>query len=550
MCLTRKFNQIVLLVLACNCFKLYVNAQDSISIIDTIPTIELSALKIQSKSHQSPYGVYTKSLIDQVDPVFATDIFHQIPGLFILNQFNHAQDLRISIRGFGSRAAFGIRGVKLLLDGVPLTTADGQGQIDHLDLSSIQNISLSSGPASFIYGNASGGVLSFSSQKYIAKNHLSLSSSIGSFNTRNLVLNAAINKNKTSIFVDLNRTKQLGFRHHSAYEANTYSFRILKQLKKLGELHFSSSFYHSPQGQDPGGVNIDQRIENPKSARDRNIIFNAGEEIKQFNTSLSYQQSIGNDFQIKSQIFYSNRIFNGRLPFSNGGVIDLNRNFLGHGTSISYSKDIKNNGFNKFTIGYDLANQKDDRKRFQNLESMVGDLTLSQLESFQNAAIYAFNHLQFEKIFIHTGVRYDQNNINIDDAFLSDNDDSGALKLQSVNPGIGINYALGKNLFIRTNFRTSFETPTLNELSNNPNGSGGFNQELASQNSRNLELGFSYFNDLRHNSTQELSHNFQLNLYRSKTFNDIINYELEDFPGRTFYRNAGASLPKRLGVGL
>jgi len=521
-------------------------AQDTVSIIDTIPSIELSALRIESNVFQSPYGIYEKSLSDPVPNIVASEIFNQIPGLFILNQFNHAQDLRISIRGFGSRAAFGIRGVKLLLDGIPLTTADGQGQIDNLDLNSIQKISLSAGPASFMFGNASGGVLSFSSQKYIEKNTLSLSSTFGSFNSRSYLLNAAFKKNKNSFFLDVNRSKQLGYREHSSYTSNNYSFRIHRQLKNFGKIHFSSSYYNSPEGQDPGGVNLDQRTEQASTARDRNVLFNAGEEINQFNTSLSYAQPLGKSFRINSQVFYSNRIFKGRLPFTNGGVIDLNRNFMGHSTHIKYFKNFSNGAFNNFTIGYDLANQKDDRQRFLNEESVVGDVTLNQLESFQTVALSAFNQFTLDRLLIHLGIRYDQNYISVEDAFLTDDDDSGRIDLSAFNPGIGINYKVGKNLFLRSNLRTSFETPTLNELSNNPTGNGGFNQDLNAQKSRNLELGISYFNDLRPNSAQELSHAIQCNFYRTRTTNDIINYELEDFPGRSFYRNAGSSIRQGL----
>ena len=87
-----------------------------------------------------------------------------VPGLFMQNRYNFAQDLRVSIRGFGARSAFGIRGIKILVDGIPLTVADGQGQVDTIDLGATKQVEVIRGPSSALYGNAAGGVISVTSE--------------------------------------------------------------------------------------------------------------------------------------------------------------------------------------------------------------------------------------------------------------------------------------------------------------------------------------------------------------------------------------------------
>lgn len=84
---------------------------------------------------------------------------NRVPGIFALNRQNYAQDLQISSRGFGANSTFGTRGIRLIVDNIPGTVADGQGQISHIDLPSTDRIEVMRGPFSVLYGNSSGGVI-------------------------------------------------------------------------------------------------------------------------------------------------------------------------------------------------------------------------------------------------------------------------------------------------------------------------------------------------------------------------------------------------------
>jgi len=180
-----------------------------------------------------------------------------------------------------------------------------------------------------------------------------------------------------------------------------------------------------------------------------------------------------------------------------------------------------------------LASQKDDRSRFKNLNGQQGDDTLDQIESFRSIGVYALNHLSVGKFLIRMGIRFDHNNLKAEDLFLSNGDQSGNINLKALNPSLGISYQLQKQQYIYTNFSTSFETPVLSELSANPNNEGGFNTSLKAQKAINYELGYKLKTK---NSRLEIA------LFRIETSNDIVPYELEDFPGRIFYKNAGKTL--------
>src|SRR5688500_6187144 len=88
-----------------------------------------------------------------------TQSLGRVPGVVVQNRQNYAQDLQISTRGFGARATFGVRGIRLIADGIPATMPDGQGQASTFALGSAERIEVLRGPFSALYGNAAGGVI-------------------------------------------------------------------------------------------------------------------------------------------------------------------------------------------------------------------------------------------------------------------------------------------------------------------------------------------------------------------------------------------------------
>jgi len=213
-----------------------------------------------------------------------------LPGVFAINPLNFSQDLRISMRGFGSRAAFGVRGIKILLDGIPATTPDGQSQLDHFDPSQLTAVELLSGAGSSLYGNASGGVLDFRTRRHQTST-FGGGISLGSHGLTKLNLLGAKVTEHTTWQGNISYMGFGGYRDHSAAQTVNASGALFKNIKD-GLLALRINLTHSPKAQDPGGINLDQVGEDRRSARDRNVLFNGGEEITRGSISTSLEKQI------------------------------------------------------------------------------------------------------------------------------------------------------------------------------------------------------------------------------------------------------------------
>lgn len=520
------------------------SSQTDTLLTDTVDELLISATRIPSNLNTSPASVTLikdDELIKIKQQLSLQEYTRSVPGLFTLNANNLAQDLRISIRGFGSRAAFGIRGIKLIVDGVPETTPDGQGQLDNLDLGIISSIEVLRGPSSALYGNASGGVINISTIDQIKESYTQAGVSFGSYGMQQYQLSKGISSNSTTALLHGSYTRSNGYRVQSGFQNFNFNAKLAHQLSESSSLKIGFSFSDSPQADDPGGINLESVMADRRQARDRNLSFKTGEEIRQIKASVQYSKSLGESKQLSSYAFYATRDFFGKLPFGFGGVIDLSRGYGGHGTSITIEK-VSTKSVNKLQFGYDLALQRDNRQRFFNNEGVQGDLTFDQKESFSNFGMYAVDHYQYDNLFINAGLRFDVNRLSATDKFLANGDNSGSINLSSVNPSLGVSYQVGAANYIFANISTSFETPTLSELSNNPDGMEGLNPDLKAQRSRNLELGLK--GSLNRGMDNEIS--YEIAVFDIGTKNDLVPYELEAFPDRDFFRNAGES--SRFGV--
>ena len=511
---------------------------------DTVDELLITASRISTSVDKLPAASFTYEAAAQqqiMQQNSLQEFVRKTPGLFTLNANNYAQDLRISLRGFGSRASFGIRGIKLLVDGVPETTPDGQGQLDNLNLAIIEKIEVLNGPSSALYGNASGGIINITTTEKIDRNFTSLGFNFGSFGARQFQITQGLDGSKTDAIFHGTYATADGFRVQSGYQNLNLSAKVIHELSDKSRLRFNLTYLHSPQADDPGGINLESVEADRTQARDNNLLFKTGEEIDQFKSSLQFESSLNKNTDLTSYAFFSTRNFFGKLPFGFGGIIDLSRKYGGHGSALTFVSQT-DSGVNKLQVGYDLAIQNDARLRFFNNEGEQGDLTFDQGESFFNAGLFVVDHYQLDRWYINAGLRWDINRLSATDMFLTNGDDSGSINLNAVNPSLGISYQLGRSNYIYANFSTSFETPTLNELSNNPEGNEGFNPDLQAQRSRNLELGVK--GSMMNQNGRALQ--YSLAAFNIKTSNDLVPFELEAFPDRDFFRNAGET--QRLGL--
>ena len=465
----------------------------------------------------------------QIKPVNFQDAIDFSAGLWITNSENQAQDNRMAIRGFGARSAFGIRGLKIILDGVPLTTPDGQSQVDNIPFQLIENVEIMKSLSSTRYGNASGGVVIINTFSNLADKYI-VEAGYGSYGYKNIKGTYSTNSEKSSTILNISQAESDGYRDHSSYLNKSLFFKHLRKFQNMN-LKFNLLYFDSPYAFDPGGLNIESVEENRLQARDRNVLYNSQESIKQIQTGvvLDWDTKLG---EVNSNVYYSNRDFVGLLPFTNGGYVELNRDFSGVEISI---KD-KSQNF-EWMVGTSIQDQKDDRKRFENNEGEKGAITLDQIESFRSYGAFALASYNKENYSIQSGVRFDLHEISLDDNVGIDQQYVEYSKsLKAFSPNVGFIYNLNKKYEVYINYGKSYETPSLSELSANPNGVG-FNGDLNPMNSRGFDLGF-------RNKSQNLS--YSITAFYINTKDEIVRYELDGFEGMNFYRNLGTS--KRIGT--
>jgi len=459
------------------------------------------------------------------------EYINRIPGVFTLNANNFAQDLRISIRGFGARSAFGIRGIKLIVDGIPETTPDGQGQLDNLNLGIIERVEVIRGPSASLYGNASGGVIKINSISNFENNFVNLKSTYGSYGMQNYQGSFGLKRLNSEALVHLNKISSDGYRDRSGIEQTNFLSRLRLNTKGIGVFSGSLSYTDSPYAGDPGGLTDQERNNNRSQARGRNIDYDTYESINHFKSSLQWELKNSEKISWNASTFYSKRNFYGKLPFEFGGIVDLDRDFWGGNFNFKLSS-INEKVSNTLLLGLDLGFQKDRRKRFKNIKGVQGEITLNQIESFENRSFYLIDHLKYKKALITVGLRWDNNTLATDKTDYS-------IELYKLNPSIGINMSVSKNKNIWVSFSSSFETPTLSELSSNPYGDSGLNPQLIAQKALNFEFGY---------RSKMKNKYFEMVAFYIPTDDEITPYEIEQFPGRTFYRNAGKTSRKGIEI--
>jgi iron complex outermembrane receptor protein len=494
----------------------------------TLKEVALEAPKLKTSRFKMPSSISSLNLIPLQgfqQQLSLQEYLRAVPGLFSLNSNNYAQDLRLSIRGFGSRAAFGIRGVKLIVDGIPETTPDGQGQVDNLPLGILRQLEVLRGPSASLYGNAAGGVVYLNTLDSLQGETIIFRATMGSYAYQNYQLTTQIGGKKTTALVHLNRTTTDGFRKFSRLEQNIFNAKIKHELSSRSRVNFQMNYTNSPKAEDPGGLKLEETEVDFMQARGRNVEYNTFEKIDQFKIGFRWEQQWGSHWDLDSYAFYSFRDFYGKLPFENGGIIDLFRNYYGLGTRLTY-KETQEQFTHRWQLGIENSSQRDQRERFLNLKGNQGDSVFSQEERFGNFGVSLLDELQWEKVLIRTGLRYDYQTLGV-------NTDTDNQEYTVLNPSIGLSYAIAKNQRVFVNFSTSFETPTLSELSANPSGEEGLNLDLNPSKAINYELGWKCQTALAY---------FEATSFYIQSSNEILPYELEDFPGRSFYRNVGATI--------
>jgi len=491
--------------------------------------ITVSATRIEKPLYKIPaaIGVVDKNDIGLGKQMIGLDeSLVKIPGLFMQNRYNFAQSLKISIRGFGARANFGTRGIKLYQDGIPLTTVDGQGGIEDIDLNSINRIEVMRGPVSSLYGSSSGGVIHFfTGDEDDVEPYVEGNISMGEYQSKIGNIKTGGQIGKLSYFLNLSHLDVTGYRSHSRARNTKFNSKFRYKIDDTSDFTTIFTAYDAPQADDPGGIDQASVDTDRRQARDRNVAFNAGEDIDQQKLGFTYRKQITPNQELILRNYYLMRNFVGLIPVPASGYIEFERFQLGGGAQYSISGDLFGRN-NRTIIGVEVDSQEDDRQRYANNSGFQGAQTLNQLEQGDSLGIYLRNELALTDNFeLVLGLRYDKVNLEVDDIFLGDGDQSIELNFEELSPTAGVLWAINQKTNLYTNISSVFETPTFTELANV--ATGGF-ANVSAQKALNYEIGVKGHVNSRFN--------YDLAVFHIDVEDEIVN--IVNIGGRSFFNNA------------
>lgn len=512
-------------------------AQDTTTV--ELPPIEVEATRANALTSQNvPLAVTTMSrapLRRELEPGLSLDeVLSELPGLFVSDRGNATLGERISIRGMGWRAAFGVRGVQILLDGIPLTMPDGQAVADIASPSMIQKAELIRGPSSLFWGNGSGGVLYLSSAGTSQLPGVRVRAMGGSDGLQqfNLESRLQLGKNRFNFYVSDDRRD--GYREYSNNRFTRAALHGNLPINNRAVLTLTSAVAYQ-DAENPGSLTREQLDENPRLANARNVSTLAAKQSLQFQAgaTLNQQVSIG---QLSATAYTLIRDLDNPLSFT---YIDLNRAAYGLRLALQNTTEALSWG-----IGVDADFQDDDRQNLNNEDGNPGtEVSIAQDETVRNISFYGFiNATLVGPLQVTAGLRNDQVRFSMDDRLLDNGDQSGNRTFSALSPAIGLALQTG-NAHIYANFRSSFETPTTTELVNRPDLDGGFNPEVDPQTVQGFELGI-------RGRLSNWQTRFDAAVYSMNVNDLLIPFQTEEGGDRTFYRNGGRNLHKGIELAL
>ena len=524
-----------------------VHAQTDVS---TIPKLVISATRVVQDGFNLPMA------IDRIDAtvisegkaqVNLSEALNRVPGIAVQNRQNYAQDLQVSSRGFGARSTFGVRGVRLIADGIPATMPDGQGQAATFNLSSAERIEVLRGPFASLYGNSSGGVVQIFTADGPATPTITSTFLAGSYGTRKYGLQFGGQEDVLNYVVDISRFETDGYRAHSAATRDQLNAKFSLPIG-AGKLTLVVNSLSQPDTQDPLGLTRAQAQADPHQVDSAAIAFNTRKSIRQNQLGAIFDIGNANDAHgaVQAKIYGGSRTVlqylgqDGNTPLSSGGVIDLSRSYGGVGLRWSRRLLVAARAFT-FSGGFD-ADQLDERRRgFVNNAGRQGALRRDEDDRVANTDFYVQAEWQLsDRLGISGGARRSKVEFESRDYYVVgvNPNDSGAVDFSRTTPVLGVLYKLAPRWNVYVNYGEGFETPTFAELAYRPNGATGLNFALQPAQSRHTEFGFKGI----------VGNNARLNaaLFRIDTRNEIVTNASSG--GRTDFRNA--SKTQRDGVEL
>ncbi|MCA1910366.1 MAG: TonB-dependent receptor [Klebsiella quasipneumoniae] len=484
-----------------------------------------------------------------------------VPGLQVQNRQNYAQDLQLSIRGFGSRSTYGVRGLRIYVDGIPATMPDGQGQTSNIDIGSVDTIEVLRGPFSALYGNSSGGVINVTSQTGTQPPTVEASSYYGSFGTWHYGMKATgavgdgSHAGDVDYTVSTNRFTTHGYRDHSGARKNLANARLGVRINDVSKLTLLLNSVDI-KANDAGGLTADEWRDNPRQSP-RGDQYNTRKNTRQTQAGLRYERQLSAQDDLSVMMYAGERETTQfqsiprapqLKPSHAGGVIDLTRHYQGIDTRLTHRGELLVPV--TLTAGLDYENMSERRKGYENFVMVngapqygeQGALRRNERNLMWNVDPYLQTQWQLtDKLSLDAGVRYSSVWFDSNDYYITpgNGDDSGDASYHKWLPAGSLKYALTDAWNVYLSAGRGFETPTINELSYRSDNQSGLNFGLKPSTNDTVEIG---------SKTRIGNGLLTAALFQTDTDNEIVVDSSNG--GRTSYKNAGKTRRQGMELGL
>ena len=525
------------------------HAQSVIDNPTTLDRIQVRATRLVGVTDfDTPASVDTVSLRDDDNSsgVNVSEALRGIPGVTARDRQNFAQDTQLSIRGFGARSTFGVRGVRLFADGIPATMPDGQGQLSHFNLLGGDRIEVMRGPFSALYGNSSGGVVQLWSAQGQDGDPWRIRATADSEGAYTLGTQLLGKVGTVGYNVAATRLQSDGYRDHSQARRDAFNGRFDLDVGESRVLTVALNHLHLPDAQDPLGLTSAQVQADPRQATSVAMQFDTRKSVRQTQGGLIFEQRVGNAQTWRAMAYAGQRAVEQFLavpvaaqinPLSAGGVIDLDSDYNGADLRWSWRGELASRSF-EFTVGTNVDRQRQERRGYENFVDgtlgVRGALRRDERNDVRTFDQFAQAWWQFTPRWsLLAGVRHSDVEFTARDRFITatNPDDSGKVRYGDTTPVAGLMFNANDTLRLYASLGRGFETPTFNELGYRADGVTGLAFDLRPAVSRNVELGMKWRN--AHDAR------LQAALFRADTDNELA--VARNVGGRSSFQNVGSA---------
>jgi len=475
------------------------------------------------------------------------ELLFAVPGVALANRQNPAQDPRVSIRGFGARSAFGVRGVRVLQDGVPITLPDGQTPVDVVDVEGADRVEVERGSASSLYGNAAGGVIDVRSAPPSALPIAPFARVLGGGSVPTITAaGAGGTLGSLGYTSSVTRIVGRGYRDYSDQRATRAALRLLRphtEGSALPSLTIAARLSDVDRAQSPGALTRAQMDSAPQMADPLSVRKQAGKTVKQGDLALTVTQPLGARTSLDATVYGSVRTLDNPLTFN---VVHVGRSSGGVTTRLSSTGSLGSHAV-RLSAGGDFQWQNDDRQEYAACidvatptatcptpKTQRGNLGKNQRELVSSAGPFVRGELALSpSLLASAGVRADAVRFRVKDRLITatNPDDSGDRTLHAVSPAVGLVWRTTPLASLYATVSSSFETPTTTELGNKPDGSAGINPDLKPQRALSTEVGAK---GLLGSAVR-----WEVAAFQTSARDELVPFDIPGGNGRRYFRNAG-----------